>query len=491
VTASAPEIDMGDVSIAVATSDRQTRRQVARALRSGGMRVTFLDTAEQTADSLASGGHRMIIVDSDSGDPKTIEKALEMLAKLPQPIPLVLLSLRPDKGPMLSLLESYEVSHLVAKHGAIRVSKANATRPVYAMLDERELLVTCEKVLSGDIFGIEKYIGAWGVAFHRRTIRGMKDKTPFLDEFERYLRDMEMPAPVIPEMVTVAEEFLLNAIVHAPRDNKGQPKYESLGPSPSLEPPEYVSVVYGCDGQRLMISVSDNFGTLNKHTLYDYLRRGFATGIEPETKPSGAGLGLSLSLRSIHQLVFNVQDGKRTEAIAGWFMRVQSASEFKQVGKSLNLFWVHANAKPDVQLTKPREEAVYLRGRIDESFDFGNAAECAVVDMRDVTTVTSRGLIRWIEFIRSMKDKRPALVAFPESLVFQATTVNGVIEGATVRSVLAPFECPACGFEERRELPPAEVLPSPGGPCPECKGTMRFAGLVPEFEAFLEALRSA
>lgn len=478
---------MANVSIAVVTSDRQTRRQVARALRAGGMRVTFLETADQTAKTLSDGSHRLLILDADGGEEKSLEAALETLATLPVQLPVILVSLRSDKGPMLKLLESHDVSHLVAKHGAIRVSKANASRPMYSMLDERELLVTVEKVLSGDIFGIDKYIGAWGVAFQRRTIKSMKDKTPFLDEFERYLRDLEVPQPVIPEIVTVAEELLLNAIVHAPRDDKGEPKYEHIGPLPTLvlEPNEWVTVVFGCDGQRLMVSVSDNFGTLSRKTLSDYLRRGFGTGLEPETKASGAGLGLSLSLRSIHQLVFNVQDEKRTEAIAGWFLRIQSASEFKQVGKSLNLFYLHAAAKPQPELAKPRE-SVYLRGRIDENFDFGNAALCNAIDLRDVTTVTSRGLIRWIEFVRTLKSAE--LIAFPESLIFQATTVNGVIEGVKIRTVLVPFECPNCGFEERRELAPHEVLGAPGGPCPECKAQMRFAGLVPEFEAFLQAM---
>lgn len=478
--------------VAVLTTDRQTRRQVARSLRGGGMRVTFLETPEQVDRVLSSGSHRLLIVDCETSEPKTFEVALQALSKLDSldtPTFLILLALQPDRSPLVQLLKTYDIAHLVAKHGAVRVSKANSSRPDYVMLDEHELLVTCEKALTGEIFGLEKYIGGWGVAMHRRTVKAMADKVPFLDEFERYVRDLELPQAIVPDIVTVAEELILNAMVHAPRDAYEKPKYEHLGPSPNLtlEPQEYVSVVYGCDGRRLMLSVTDNFGSLNRRTLYEYLRRGFKSSLEPETKPSGAGLGLSLSLRAVHQLVINVQDGRRTEVIAGWYLRIQSGAEFKQVGKSINMFYAAADAKPVVD-DAPSVVAQF-KGRIDENFDYRVSTGARLIDLRHVTTVTSRGLTHWIEFIRSLKGRNAELIAFPEFFVFQATTVNGVVEGVTIRTVLVPFECTACQAEERRELPAEDVL-RVTGVCSQCGMTTRFAGLVAEFQAFLETLRS-
>ena len=454
------------------------------------MRVTFLEAAEETSTALRDGRHRLLILDVDGSSEESLDAALQAIGDGPAQIPVVLVSLDAEKGPMLRLLENREVSHLVAKHGAIRVSKSNPNRATYSMLDERELLVTCEKVLSGDIFGIDKYIGAWGIALQRRVIKSMRDKSPFLDEFERYVRDLELPQPVVPEIVTVAEELVLNAIVHAPRDANGTPKYEHIGPDPdlTLEADEWVTVMFGCDGQKLMVSVSDNFGTLRRKTLSDYLRRGFGAGasLEPESKASGAGLGLSLSLRSIHQLIFNVHDQKRTEAIAGWFLRIHSASEFKQVGKSLNLFYRHAGAAAPMERSRSRE-SVYLRGRIDETFDFAAARECSSIDLREVTAITSHGVMRWIEFLRSIEDAE--LIALPESFVFHASRVKGFLGAASVRTVLVPFECESCGFEERRELPPDAVLSAPAGTCPECDAAMKYGGLAAEYSGFLETLR--
>jgi hypothetical protein len=478
--------------VAVLTTDRQTRRQVARSLRAGGMRVTFLESPEQVDRVLGSGSHRLLIVDCETSEPKTFEVALAALAKLDTldtPTFLILLALQPDRSPLVQLLKTYDIAHLVAKHSAVRVAKTNATRPDYAMLDEHELLVTCEKALTGDIFGLEKYLGGWGVMVHRRTIKAMSDKVPFLDELERYVRDLELPQAVVPDIVTVAEELILNAMVHAPRDAYEKPKYEHLGPSPdlTLEPQEYVSVAYGCDGRRLLLSVTDNFGTLDRRTLYEYLRRGFRASLEPDTKPSGAGLGLSLSLRAIHQLVINVRDSRRTEVIAGWYLRIQSGAEFKQVGKSINLFYAAQDSVPAVE--DAPSAVAQLRGRIDENFDFREAVGARLIDLRNVTTVTSRGLTHWIEFIRTLKGRNAELIAFPEFFVFQATTVNGVVEGVSIRTVLAPFECTACQAEERRELPPEDVL-RVTGVCSQCGMTTRFAGLVAEFQAFLETLRS-
>ena len=46
---------MKSVSIAVVTTDRQTRRQVARALRSGGMNVAFLDSIDDVRSAMVIG----------------------------------------------------------------------------------------------------------------------------------------------------------------------------------------------------------------------------------------------------------------------------------------------------------------------------------------------------------------------------------------------------------------------------------------------------
>jgi CheY-like chemotaxis protein len=480
---------MNDHTIAVLTSDPRTRRQVARALRSGGMKVEFLKDEAQIRERLSSRGCDLLVLDCDDGGSKSVKAALRAIESSSTQLPVVLIALH-SEAPFIDLLDKWEVSHLLAGHGALRVANGGLGRPAHAVLDERELFVTCDKVLSRDIFGIDKYIGSRGVAIRKRVITGVRDKEPALGELERYLRDLQLPAAVVPDIGSVAEEFIVNAIVHAPRNPDGTPKYEhrKLSPELVLEPNEHVTLAYGCDGQRLMLSVTDNFGGLSRKTIRDYLKRAFSQSLTPESKPGGAGLGFSLALRCIHQLIFNVEDGVRTEVVAGWFVQIQSANEFKHVGKSLNVFWLPSGTRP---IERNARETMRLRGRIDESFALPDWKEGTLIDMRDVTAVSSRGLVGWLEFVRTLKGRGAEIVALPETLISYATTVTGVLDGLRILTVFVPFECAKCGFEERRELEPEAVLSSAGSACPECNLPMRFAGFSSEFEAFLKWMRQS
>lgn len=316
--------------VAVVSDSRPIRRQIARTMSAAAAEVAFLPAASAGWEGLARPPD-LLVFDCDN---EGAAGQLEACGTALDPVPVVLISMGPQQQGLLRLLERFEINNLLAKRGAIRA--------IFPALDERELLVTCEKVIRRDIFGIDKYIGSWGIVLQREVVRALADKGPVLVRFARYLQGLDVPRHLQPAMVTVAEEFILNAIVHAPHDANGKPRYEHLGPKHPivLEPNEYVEVTYGCDGQHLMVSVADNFGRLARKTLFEYLSRGLAGELQVEEKTSGAGLGLSLSATSIHQLIFNVQECVRTEAIAGWDLRANSVGEFRQLGRSLNVFWL-------------------------------------------------------------------------------------------------------------------------------------------------------
>ncbi len=287
----------------------------------------------------------LLILDCESEALEGPDALRRLFSALPRAIPLVLLSVGTFEAPLLEVMERQQVAHVVAKHGAV-----HAWIPV---IDERELLVTCEKLIRRNIFGIEKYIGAWGIVFHRATIRSLQEKASFLVGFESYLRELETPGAIVQDIVLAADELIVNAVVHAPRDDQGRPRYEHLGARPGLvlEPAEYVEVAYACDGQRLMLSVSDNFGALGQDTVQRYLldRARSGEALFPEDKPGGAGLGLALTFRNVHQLVLNVHESRRTEVIAGWQLRVGRSGEFRQVTKSMNFFWVPGDSRPPLE----------------------------------------------------------------------------------------------------------------------------------------------
>jgi hypothetical protein len=454
--------------VGVLTDNRQTRRQVARALYSGGIDVAFAENADGLTPEILRCD--LLIIDGDNGN--SVELALERVHSAPRPPSVILLSLGADKRPLFELVQRHDISNLVAKHGAIRA--------VHPVLDERELLVTCEKVLRRNIFGIDKYVGSWGVVLHKKLITSTRDKQPLMTEFEAFLRNLDCPGSVVPAIVTVAEELLLNAVVHAPHDKNGRPRYEHLGPDPDLTllPEEYVEVIYGCDGQRLMLSVSDHFGRLAKSTLYRYLTRGFSDQIDVETKSGGAGLGLSLSYRSIHQLIFNIQDRRRTEVIAGWYLRVHSASEFRNVGKSLNLFWLSESSEP----VSEADNTLVLSGRIHEATSFETLGDLRAIDLRHVHTISSRGVIRWLDAVSRLKGPPVEVRGLPEAMVLTATQVSGVLNNLVVQTLLYPFECDGCAKECSIELPPSVESPS-SRECPDCGGLLAFAGVEEHYAA--------
>lgn len=473
---------MIDTTIAVLTPTRSSRRQIARALYSGGISTVFEEDAAALTATIQVKKPDLVILDCDERTP-AIEDALAKLGAQKNPPPVILLSTRADKTPLLDLVRDNDISNLIAKHGAVRA--------VFPMMDERELLTTCEKVLRKNIFGIEKYVGSWGVVCHSTVITSLKEKAPTIDKFSEFLVGLDCPKSIIPAILTVADELIVNAVVHAPHHPDGTPKYEDRPPSADIElaPNEHVTVSYGCDGQRLMLSVSDNFGRLTKKTLYGYLARNFGSDkLAVEEKVSGAGLGLTMAYRNLHQMIINVQEMSRTEAIAGWYLRVNSGSEFRQIAKSFNLFWLPANAKgieaaiPSVVATTKAPAAsmptFQLRGQIDEATDFSVASTSAELDLRHVNRITSRGILRWLSFIKSTQWRGLTVRALPEPMVRLAADISGILEGVKVKTVMAPFECANCNEEQDIELPVGEIMSTVERTCPKCSGkNFKFAAL--------------
>lgn len=490
--------------VAVLTQNRSTRRQIARSMGSGAVETMFFDSAEALGQVLGGLAPDMLIIDTDTVAPASAEPLLRQDRADSPNRPVVLLSVGENKAELLRLIRNQDIGNLVAKHGAIRA--------VYPVLDERELLVTCQKVLRKDIFGIEKYVGLWGAELTRVTLTGMEDKAPFLEEFEAYLNRLDCPARVAPGITTVAEELILNAMVHAPHDADGNPKYEAMGPRPelALSPSEYVQVSYGCDGQRLMLSVTDNFGRLSRSTVLNYLARGIeGDKLQVESKAGGAGLGLSMAFGGLHQLIYNIQERVRTEAIAGWYLRVNDAREFKTVSKSLNLFWLSSDAQPAPQAEEapPRRpstgagkavstlrsigEVLQLSGRIDETTDLSAVARASVLELHRVDSFTSQGVLRWLQMVTGLRGREVELSGCPEPLVRLAGEVSGLLQSVRVTSVMCPFSCPACHRDALLELPPHQVLGVPPPECEVCGAPLVFQGTPHHYQAFLEAAAEA
>jgi CheY-like chemotaxis protein len=447
--------------VVVLAGSRLTRRQIARTLCSAGTSTYFAEGGAEFDELLMDRKPDLVVLDCDNKEPGALAKLFEVTQRHGD-IPLVLLSVQATKQALLDLIERVDVgsvNSLIAKH--------EAEHRAHPILDERELLVTCEKVLRRDIFGIDKYLAAWGILLHHDKITSRMDKLLAFKAFSLFLEQLDCPPRIAASILTVAEELILNAVVHAPVDESGAPKYEhlSLRSEMPLEPHEHVDFRYGSDGQRLMLSVSDNFGRLNKETINRCLCRTSSL----DSKPSGAGLGLSLALSKIHQLIFNVQEFVKTEAIAGWYLRVRSTAEFISVGKSLSVFHISQDAGPAVSVGT---NMLHFSGRVNKTSDLSEIAQADVVDLRNVR-FDDEGTERWVETLALRGGRRPlTIVGCPDSIVRRLTRIDDALRQVQVASLFVPYRCSQCLVDSFQEIELADLATRAERRCADCGATL-------------------
>ena len=174
----------------------------------------------------------------------------------------------------------------------------------------REVLTTTKKILNNDIFGVQKYL-SWGASSMVFHIRDSSQRQEHIDLALEYCRNMRLREPIIKAVQSISEEFLMNAIYDAPRDQEGNELYSGSSRTERilLSPKNSARFEIASDGERLAVSVSDPFGGLTRSTVLEYLHRCFNSPLAkmgPEEK-GGAGLGLFLCFNSVSTFIINNQ----------------------------------------------------------------------------------------------------------------------------------------------------------------------------------------
>ncbi len=323
---------MDPKQILVVTSNRNLKRHITRALASAGYRVQHAPLQEAAVRAGLAAATEMCILDVDEQEQDLRWLIDHLYRERPDVIPLLVSEDR--KLPFLrDSLARMPLNNLIAKHGGVAAASE--------LIDETELIVTCHKLFRHDIFGLEKYLTAWGIQVHDLPILGTASKDEILGELESFLESIDCYGTVRNSVALVADELIMNAIFNAPRDTSG-PKYATLdrGQPLALEEHERASFRYACDGRHIALSVRDRFGSLDRDVIIRYLQRCFDGGpVEAERREGGAGLGLHMIFNSITQLTFNIQAGVATEVIALFYVR-SGALAFRSSGRSLNMFYL-------------------------------------------------------------------------------------------------------------------------------------------------------
>ena len=202
----------------------------------------------------------------------------------------------------------------------------------------RHLLMTLEKLVSGDIFSIEKYIDApgalreWRLSQSEDRHRLVKHVTELMTPFEDYLKFQRAVAIALEEMLT-------NSFFNAPVEEAGKKLYAHSDRTENIQLPPDKKLEVSCyvNHQELILSVADSYGTLPADVLLQSVFNTVESCLSIQKDSGGAGLGVSMIFSNVSHLVVNIKPGHCTEMIAIFDVGV-SFSKFTRASKSLNIF---------------------------------------------------------------------------------------------------------------------------------------------------------
>lgn len=322
---------MEPITVAVFTGNRRLARVVKRSLASLGWEVVAVPFVREEIGEALDGPVKLVLVDADDPAAETRWLLGELARRRPGTSAL-LLTHEVDNGAVGELLAQEKLNNVVGAQVGMSASPD--------AFDEAELMVSCQKLVTGDIFGLEKYLTTWGTELYSQTVRSTPEKESVIAAFETFLRRIDTYGRIVSPISMVVEELIMNGLFDAPRDAQGRPKYATRERRELLEvePAEAVQLCYGCDGRYVGVAVSDPFGALDREAIVHYLGK-FFLGEQGavQQKEGGAGLGLFMVFNSITQLAFNIDVGKRTEVVALFYVR-DGARGFKSAGRSLHIF---------------------------------------------------------------------------------------------------------------------------------------------------------
>jgi hypothetical protein len=205
-------------------------------------------------------------------------------------------------------------------------------------VEDEHLLVTVQKILRRDVFGLEKYF-PWGAESASFTLRSSAERASGLRVVEEFTDRLRVVPRLRESILTVAEELFTNALYDAPVDASG--RFLHAGTSrrvPVGIEGEPVQVELRTDGRRVGISVRDPFGSLTAAQVLAYLTKCLRAGTDQvDDKPGGAGLGLYYVFESLSHLAINLKPGRITEVLGLIDVR-GTYKDFAARGKSFNVF---------------------------------------------------------------------------------------------------------------------------------------------------------
>ena len=176
--------------------------------------------------------------------------------------------------------------------------------------------VTAQKLLTGDIFGIEKYLPE-GTEVRYERIRDFEGRGRAIDTILGFAEEQKLRRQVRNAIGQVCEELLMNALYDAPVDEDGRQVFAEIDPHDRTHTasPRPVSIRYAATEDRFAVAVRDRFGRLAKNTILSYIEKCIHSPNQIDRKTYGAGLGLYLVANAAASYIVNVAHGIATEVV--------------------------------------------------------------------------------------------------------------------------------------------------------------------------------
>lgn len=279
------------------SSDLDQLRRIVASLERAGAVVDAARSVGALASELVS--HRYVFAGIGPGDRPALAY---LLSKLRPSAHVTVVTEAAPLDDLVHFLEDERVNHVV----------------VGDALDEG-VCITAQKLLSGDLFGIEKYLPPDTpvnyLRLHDFEGRGRAiDTVLAYAEAERFRRQTRMA------IGQVCEELLMNALYDAPVDEQGRQIFANVEPHArtSIDSPRPVSLRYAATEDLFAIAVRDRFGRLAKSTILAYIDKCLHAGSAEEQidrKIYGAGLGLYMVANATATYVVNVAHDVATEVV--------------------------------------------------------------------------------------------------------------------------------------------------------------------------------
>ncbi len=285
--------------------DLELLRRIVDSLEAADAEVDAVRTPDAIEANIIP--HRYVFFAIDKGNTEAVEA---LVARLRTKAQVVVIVPEARLEEQMVILRDGRVNHVVARNASL----------------EHSIMVTARKLLTGDIFGIEKYLPP-DTPVHYARLRDFEGRSNAINTILEFAAASKIRRAMRHAIGQACEELLMNALYDAPVDEHGQQIFAEVDPRirTKTRSPKPVSIRYAATEHIFAVAVRDRFGRLAKQTILSYIDKCLHSSTQIDRKTYGAGLGIYLVASAASSYIVNVAYGIATEVICTFERRSKAS----------------------------------------------------------------------------------------------------------------------------------------------------------------------